>query len=40
MSIIVNGTRVKNVVFNGKSVLYVKNKTLTNIYKGPGFELT
>ena len=40
MSIIVNGTRAKNIVFNGKNVLYVKNKTSTNIYKRPGIEWT
>ena len=36
MSIIVNGTRAKNVVFNGKNVLFVKNKTLTNIFAKAG----
>ena len=33
MSIIVNGTIAKNVVFNGKNVLLVKNKKLTEIFK-------
>ena len=32
MSILVNGTKTKNVVFNGKNVLIVKNKTPTNIF--------
>lgn len=36
MSIIVNGTRANNVVFNGKNVLLVKNKTLTEIFKKAG----
>ena len=36
MSIIVNGTKVKNVMFNGKNVLLVKNKTLTEIFKKAG----
>ena len=40
MSIIVNGTRVKNVVFNGKNVLLVKNKTLTEIFKKAGIMWT
>ena len=36
MSIIVNGTRANNVVFNGKNVLLVKNKKLTEIFKKAG----
>ena len=40
MSIIVNGTRVKNVVFYGKNVLLVKNKTLTEIFKKAGIMWT
>ena len=32
MSILVNGTKIKSVVFNGKNVLLVKNKTPTNIF--------
>ena len=40
MSIIVNGTRVKNVVFNGKNVLLVKNKTPTEIFKKAGITWT
>ena len=40
MSIIVNGTRAKNVVFNGKNVLLVKNKTLTEIFKKAGVTWT
>ena len=36
MSIIVNGTIAKNVVFNGKNVLLVKNKKLTEIFKKAG----
>ena len=40
MSIIVNGTRANNVVFNGKNVLLVKNKTLTEIFKKAGITWT
>ena len=40
MSIIVNGTRVKNVVFNRKNVLLVKNKKLTEIFKKAGITWT
>ena len=40
MSIIVNGTRANNVVFNGKNVLLVKNKTLTEIFKKAGIMWT
>ena len=40
MSIIVNGTRVKNVVFNGKNVLLVKNKTPINIFGKTGITWT
>ena len=36
MSIIVNGTKVKNVVFNGKNALFVKNKTPTTIFAKAG----
>ena len=40
MSIIVNGTIVKNVVFNGKNVMLVKNKTPTNIFGKAGITWT
>ena len=40
MSIIVNGTRAKNVVFNGKNVLLVKNKILIEIFKKAGIMWT
>ena len=40
MSIIVNGTRAKNVVFNGKNVLLVKNKTPINIFEKAGITWT
>ena len=36
MSIIVNGTRAKNVVFNGKNVFLVKNKIPINIFAKAG----
>ena len=40
MSIIVNGTRAKNVVFNEKNILFVKNKTLTDIFTKAGIMWT
>ena len=40
MSIIVNGTKVKNVVFNGKNVVLLKNKTPTNIFVKAGITWT
>ena len=36
MSILVAGTKTKNVVFNRKNVLLVKNKTPVNIFAKPG----
>ena len=36
MSIIVNGTKTKNVVFNGKNAMGVQNKTPTTIFAKVG----